>query len=56
MISLENNPALKKGKELEDRLNEAHKNGEKLYKEYVPIRFPPLTEKQAYDLETTVYD
>ena len=56
MISLENNPTLKKDGELEAELDKAYVERGSLFKKYIPITFPPLTEKQAYDLATTIYD
>jgi len=56
MISLENNPFLKTNNQLEKQLKEMHENRKRLFEDYSPTKFPPLTEKQIYDLITTVYD
>jgi len=56
MISLENNPALKRNEELEQKLKEMYGSGEKIFKEYTPTKLTPLTPEQVYDLITTIYD
>ncbi|MFH0808515.1 MAG: hypothetical protein V1888_02765 [archaeon] len=56
MISLEKNLELKRNKTLEQELKEMYEEGKQLFEEYVPAKLTPLTEKQIYDLITTVCD